>query len=91
MQPISEKLTINLNIAGKYYPITIRRDMEENYRKAAKLISQKYNSYVSNYQTGDPNDYFAMTMLDLALSVVREEKLDNKLEELIAKINEAMK
>ena len=37
----SERFTIQLNIANKLYPITVSRENEAVYRKAAKLIQQK--------------------------------------------------
>lgn len=90
MPSISEKLTINLNIAGKYYPITIKREQEEAYRKAARLATQKFNNYTTNFKTQDNTDYYAMTMLDLALTIVKEENIDNRLHEILEKLDKTI-
>ena len=40
-----EKFNIHLNVAGKYYPLTIKRRDEGTVRQAAKLINEKINTY----------------------------------------------
>lgn len=86
----SDKFTIQLNIANKMYPITVSRDTEEVYRKAAKLISQKLERYSASFYAEDKQDYHAMVMLDLAVSLVSEEKVDEKLQMLVNKLDKAL-
>jgi len=72
------------------YPITVSRDTEETYRKAAKLISQKLDRYSSSFYAEDKQDYNAMVMLDLAVTLVSEENVDAKLEALVNKLDIAL-
>ena len=51
MDPNSDKLVINLFIGRQSYPITVKRDQEEVFRRAAELINNK----LQRYQTAYPN------------------------------------
>lgn len=86
----SERFTIQLNIANKLYPITVSRDNEAVYRKAAKLIQQKLDRYSSSFYAEDKQDYHAMVMLDLAVALVSETDVDDKLQMLVDKIDKAL-
>jgi cell division protein ZapA (FtsZ GTPase activity inhibitor) len=84
-----EKFNIHLNVAGKYYPLTILRKDEEKFRKAAKLISEKVLLYRKSYSEGEERDYLAMAAVDLVSALVElENKKDiNPLIEEIRDIN----
>ena len=45
MEGMSDKFTIQLLIGNQMYPVTVRRDQEEIFRKAAKLINSKLSKY----------------------------------------------
>ena len=87
----SDKFTIQLNIANKLYPITVDRDSEEVYRKASKLIQQKLDRYTSSFYAEDKQDYSAMVMLDLAGSLVSEQNIDDRLQQLVNKLDMIIK
>jgi hypothetical protein len=63
-----EKLKINLVVGRKPMTVTIPRDMEEVYRSAAKLISNKVNTYAGMYPNKDYEDFLCMALMDIALS-----------------------
>ena len=44
---VSEDFTITLRLGQQPLSITIRREDEEAYRAAEKLINQRYNSYAA--------------------------------------------
>ena len=46
---VSEDFTITLRLGQQPLSITIRREDEEAYRAAEKLINQRYNSYAAQY------------------------------------------
>ncbi|MBR3115525.1 MAG: cell division protein ZapA, partial [Bacteroidaceae bacterium] len=52
-----DKFNIQLRIANKTYPITVTRDTEETYRKAAKLIQQRIDRYTASFFAEDKQDY----------------------------------
>ena len=86
----SERFNIQLNIANKSYAITVNRENEEVYRKAAKLIQQKLDRYSSSFYAEDKQDYYAMVMLDLAVALVSEGNLDEKLQALVDKLDKTL-
>lgn len=83
----SDKITIQLKIDSKTYQISVRREDEEIYRKAAKLIAEKLDSYKASFYADDKHDYQAMVMLDLATALVSEGQVDDRLQKLVDKLD----
>jgi hypothetical protein len=71
MNDVSEKFTIQLRIGNQTYPITIRRDMEEIYRKATQQINDKLNLYKSHFPNQGEEKYMSMVMLDIAVKRIQ--------------------
>lgn len=86
----SEKFKIQLNIANKMYPITVDRSNEEIYRKAAKLIQQKIDRYTASFYAEDKQDYYAMVMLDLAVSLTSEQRVEERLQVIVDKLDQTL-
>ncbi len=86
----SEKFDIQLRIANKIYPITVDRDNEETYRKAAKLIQQRIDRYTTEFFAEDKQDYYAMVMLDLAIALVSEQNIGGRLQSLVDKLDQTL-
>lgn len=88
------ELSIKLTIAGRTYPLTIKREEEEMIRKAAKSIDDQVNKFGANYAVKDKQDLLAMTALQLAtrnLSLPDESdnsQLDSDLTEIDQLLNE---
>ena len=70
---VSEDFTITLRLGQQPLSITIRREDEEAYRAAEKLINQKYNSYASQYPDHGNEIYLCMAALSIALSLKKNE------------------
>ncbi|HOU98854.1 MAG TPA: cell division protein ZapA [Bacteroidales bacterium] len=64
-----EKITIRLNIAERYYPLTIARSEEEAMRKMAKQINEVLFQYSQRYPGKETQDYMAMSLLQYALKI----------------------
>jgi len=64
-----EKITIRLNIAERYYPLTIARSEEEAMRKMAKQINEGLFQYSQRYPGKETQDYMAMSLLQYALKI----------------------
>ena len=45
---MDDKLSININIADRLYPLRVDRKEEEDIRKAAKIINEKVVQYSKN-------------------------------------------
>jgi cell division protein ZapA len=93
---MDEKMKIHLMIDNSPYPMNIDREEEEIYRKAAKLIDYKLNTYRNTYPKLAPAQYWAMAALDLSVERLRElERNDTqpfaeKLEELTKELERYM-
>tara|TARA_B110000977_G_scaffold190547_1_gene261491 strand:+ start:2606 stop:2905 length:300 start_codon:yes stop_codon:yes gene_type:complete len=64
-----DKLKIKVSIAGRVYPLTIKREEEEGIRKAASKIEAIIKQFESNYAVKDKQDLLAMCALQLSSKV----------------------
>jgi cell division protein ZapA len=89
-----DKLKIKVSIAGRVYPLTIKREEEESIRKAAAKIEAIVKQFESNYAVKDKQDLLAMCALQLSSKVETEEgktlvdtsSLDNQIDSIEADI-----
>ncbi len=87
---MSEKLKINIVIAGRSYPLSVSSTQEEEgMRKAAANINQLISLYEQNYAVNDKQDVLAMCALRFA-SQLEISSLDTAedTEKAFQKINE---
>lgn len=70
----SEYLKITIRLGKMLFPITIKRREEEVYRAAEKLINERLNFYAGKYQHQGDETYMAMAMLDIAVSLKKDEQ-----------------
>lgn len=77
MEDISERFTINLQLGGQLYPVTIRRDEEEIYREAAKMITSKLNLYKTRFPNQGNEKYMFMTLLDITLNLLKNKEAND--------------
>ncbi|WP_397446759.1 cell division protein ZapA [Polaribacter sp. R77954] len=87
---MSQKLKINVVIAGRSYPLSVNNiKEEEGMRKAANAINQLIAKFEQNYAVSDKQDVLAMAALQFAakLEILSLQKTD-KTEEEIQKLNE---
>jgi cell division protein ZapA len=69
----NEKLHIKLHVYDEEIEVTINRSDEELYRRAAKLITDRYNAYSQAYKGKKGEHTIAlMTLIDIALMFERE-------------------
>ena len=84
------KLKINIVIAGRTYPLSVKNTKEEEgMRKAATAINNLIAKYEQNYAVSDKQDVLAMSALQFAskLEILSLDENDTKKEE-IEKLNE---
>jgi cell division protein ZapA (FtsZ GTPase activity inhibitor) len=75
---MDDKLSININIADRLYPLRVDRKDEESIRKAAKIINEKVVQYKQKYAEKDIQDCMAMATLQFVIQKFDTEKrLDN--------------
>lgn len=65
---MDEDFLINIDIAGKKYPLTIKRKEEELMRAAAAQINSKIRQYQQHFRADvDTKDLLAMVAFQLSL------------------------
>ena len=69
----NEKLHIRLHVYDEEIEVTVKRSDEEYYRKAAKLITDRYNAYAQAYKGKKGEHTIALkTWIDIGLRFERE-------------------
>ena len=63
---MADRIKIILKIAGREYPMTIDRNEEEKYRRAAKEVNELVTLFSKSYGL-DSENYLAMAALQLAI------------------------
>ena len=86
----SDKLSIQLTIGSKTSPLEIDRKNEEIYRDAANLINDRIHRYINSFPDQDKEDYMAMALIDIAVSLVSESNIDDRLHDLIHTIDKTL-
>ena len=93
-----DRLHIRLHVYDEEIEVVVNRDDEEYYRRAAKLITDRYNAYAQAYKGRKSEHTIAlMTLIDIALWYERERgkndtaPYDGILAKLTSEIEEALK
>ena len=68
-----DQITININIMDRPDRLSVARADEEKVRKAAALINERVRFYAKHYTYKNDQDLLAMTALQLAATVVKNE------------------
>ena len=92
-----DRLHIRLHVYDEEIEVVIKRDDEEYYRSAAKLITERYNAYAQAYKGRKSDHTIAlMTLIDIALMYQKERThndtspYDNVLAKLTKEIEDAL-
>ena len=68
-----DRLHIRLHVYDEEIEVVVNRDDEEYYRRAAKLITERYNAYSGHYKGRKTDHTIAlMTLIDIALLYQKE-------------------
>ncbi len=69
-----EKLSLKVVIAGRTYPLTIKKEEERIITEAAEKINNNIKKLQGNYAVKDMQDLLAMTTLQFAVQMGSENK-----------------
>ena len=72
------KETIEVNIAGRSYPLSVLPEEVEGVKDAASAIDERLNELKSQFAVQDRIDLFAMTALQLSIRVKQLENSEAK-------------
>lgn len=93
----SEKLNIRLHAYDEDITVSVPRDEEELYRRAAKFITERFNVYAQMFSGKKSKHTIAlMTLIDIALQLEKEKSrndtapYDTIMKTLAAEIDEAL-
>ena len=93
-----DRLHIRLHVYDEEIEVVVKREEEEFYRAAAKLITERYNAYAQAYKGRKSDHTIAlMSLIDIALLYQQERShndtspYDNVLARLTAEMEEALK
>lgn len=67
----SDKFVIQLLIGKQVHHITVHRDQEAIYRKAATVINSKLGRYEQSYPNLGAERYMSVALLDFAVQVIQ--------------------
>ena len=87
---VSDTLSIQLTIGSKTYPLEIDRRYEEIYRRAAQLINEKIRRYINVFPDQEKEDYMAMALIDIAVSLTQETGIDDRVRDMIHTIDQVL-
>lgn len=87
---MSDKFTINVNIAGRPCALTIEREEEEIVREAVRMINGKISQYRVKYANADPMDFLAVTALQFTIKMLEAER-QNNIEPLLNRLDNTNK
>ena len=76
----NKRLSINIKIDGRIFPLEINRDEEERFRKAAKKVNEFVSKFRKEFKEQESQDILAMSAFQIALSNAElQERDDNSL------------
>ena len=83
----NDTLSIKMKFGSWTLPMTIRRQDEEIYRQAEKLIKDRYNFYTGNYPDQNKEMYLVMTILDIAVRLKQNEQTADNTSSVIDRLS----
>ena len=86
----TDHLLIQLTIGSRTFSINVDRDKEQIYREAAKMINFKLQQYISTFSDLPKQDYMSMVMLDIAVNLIEENNVNDRLKSMINLIDKTM-
>ncbi len=64
-----DKVSLKIIIAGRTYPLTIKKEEEEAIRQASEKINSNIKKLQGSYAVKDMQDLLAMTTLQMAVQM----------------------
>ncbi len=81
------EVSLKILIAGRTYPLTIKKEDEQMVLQIAKMINDKLKDFEQNYSVRDKQDLLAMTALNLLVTLQSTPKKSPELENEINQLD----
>ena len=89
-----DKIALKIIVAGRTYPLTIKKEEEEAIRNAAERINTNIKKLQGSYAVKDMQDLLAMTALQMAVQAKGSDakpedlhQVNKDIQSIIAKID----
>ena len=76
------EVSLKVLIAGRTYPLTVKKEDEQAVLDAAKMINEKVKEFEINYSVRDKQDLLAMSALNLLATIQSATKKSPEIDEL---------
>ena len=73
----NKRLSINIKIDGRNYPLNINQTDEERYRLAAKMVNETIRKFRTEFGNQESQNILAMTAFQIALSKTELQNRDD--------------
>jgi len=77
-----DEISISIGVAERSYRLVVKKEHEELFRKAEKLIDKRMKDYSVSYAYKDKQDLLAMVALEYATSYLQDEQLLTEKEDM---------
>ncbi len=77
-----DEISISIGVAERSYRLVVKKEHEEFFRKAEKLIDKRMKDYSVSYAYKDKQDLLAMVALEYATSYLQDEQLLTEKEDM---------
>lgn len=67
------EITVNLNIAGRNYPLKVNANDVANLNEAEKMINARLDLYEKSFSVKDKQDLLAMCIINFASEIARKQ------------------
>ncbi|MCC6252915.1 MAG: cell division protein ZapA [Bacteroidia bacterium] len=81
-------LTVNLNIAGRNYPLKVKEGDIDKFKEAEEMINSKIALYERNFSVKDKQDLLAMCLINLANEILNKNVDISNFNEIAHQIND---
>ena len=71
---MTDEIGVTIHMAGRPYRLLVKREEEEEIRRAAKLVDDQLNYYARTYSYNDKQDLMAMVALHYATTGMNAEE-----------------
>jgi len=88
--PMDNKNSIKVTIAGRTYPLTVKKDEVSEVQEAAMLVNSSLKEYEKEYMVRDKQDLLAMCALQFANTNLKLQNKNNSFQDGIVEQLEEM-
>ncbi len=78
-----EKIKIQINLAGRKYPIKVWPEQEEIIRKAGKFLEKRINEVENIFEISDMQDILSIILIEMASELLLEKENKKKQSQML--------